>query len=63
MQTTVASDGVEKSEQKTTMPLQTQLNVMALKAGAASRIPNGAEVILELLRSNGTDCIFASPIA
>jgi acetolactate synthase-1/2/3 large subunit len=25
--------------------------------------PNGAEVILELLRTNGIDCIFASPIA
>lgn len=24
---------------------------------------NGAEVILELLRTHGTDCIFASPIA
>ena len=24
---------------------------------------NGAEVILELLRTNGVDCIFASPIA
>jgi acetolactate synthase-1/2/3 large subunit len=28
-----------------------------------SRTQNGAEVILELLRCNGTDCIFASPIA
>lgn len=28
-----------------------------------SRTQNGAEVILELLQSNGIDCIFASPIA
>src|SRR6516225_9496282 len=28
-----------------------------------SRTQNGAEVILELLRTNGTDCVFASPIA
>src|SRR5215468_9095252 len=26
-------------------------------------MPSGAEVILELLRTHGTDCIFASPIA
>ena len=30
---------------------------------ALATIQNGAEVILELLRTNGTDCIFASPIA
>ena len=28
-----------------------------------SHVSNGAEVILELLRTNGTDCVFASPIA
>jgi len=28
-----------------------------------SHIQNGAEVILELLRTNGIDCVFASPIA
>jgi acetolactate synthase I/II/III large subunit len=28
-----------------------------------SHTQNGAEVILELLRTNGTDCVFASPIA
>jgi len=28
-----------------------------------SQPPKGAEVILNLLQTNGTDCIFASPIA
>src|SRR5215467_9705910 len=28
-----------------------------------SHTKNGAEVILELLRTNGIDCVFASPIA
>jgi hypothetical protein len=34
-----------------------------IKEDVVSRPQNGAEVILELLRTNGTDCIFASPIA
>jgi len=28
-----------------------------------AKMPSGAEVILELLRTHGTDCLFASPIA
>jgi acetolactate synthase-1/2/3 large subunit len=34
-----------------------------MKEDVVSHTPNGAEVILDLLRTNGTDCIFASPIA
>jgi acetolactate synthase-1/2/3 large subunit len=34
-----------------------------MKENVASRTQNGAEVILELLQTNGTECIFASPIA
>src|SRR5262245_59092678 len=32
-------------------------------AEPVSHTQNGAEVILELLRTNGVDCVFASPIA
>ena len=32
-------------------------------AEPVSHTRNGAEVILDLLRTNGTDCVFASPIA
>ena len=34
-----------------------------MKEDVVSRTQNGAEVILELLRTNGIDCAFASPIA
>ena len=34
-----------------------------MKEDLVSHTQNGAEAILELLRSNGTDCVFASPIA
>ena len=33
------------------------------KEDVVSHTQNGAEVIFELLRTNGTDCVFASPIA
>ena len=34
-----------------------------IKEDVVSRTRNGAEVILDLLRTNGIDCVFASPIA
>jgi hypothetical protein len=34
-----------------------------MTAEPVSRTQNGAEAILDLLRTNGTDCVFASPIA
>ena len=37
--------------------------VATMKEDVVSRTGNGAEVILEFLRTNGTDCVFASPIA
>jgi acetolactate synthase I/II/III large subunit len=45
------------------MPLHVEPNAAELKDNEVSHTRNGAEVILELLRTNGTDCIFASPIA
>src|SRR6516225_3605294 len=37
--------------------------LVTLTAEPVSRTQNGAEAILDLLRTNGTDCVFASPIA
>src|SRR5215468_12751301 len=40
-----------------------QSNATESTHDARSPIRNGAEAILEILRTNGVDCIFASPIA
>jgi acetolactate synthase-1/2/3 large subunit len=45
------------------MPLPTQLNPIESRDAVVEHTQNGAEVLLELLRTNGADCIFASPIA
>jgi acetolactate synthase I/II/III large subunit len=45
------------------MPTETQENAIELKENLTSHMQNGAEIILDLLRTNGTECIFASPIA
>jgi acetolactate synthase I/II/III large subunit len=45
------------------MSTQTLVNGTELQQAVGPRTPNGAEAILELLRTNGTECIFASPIA
>src|SRR5262245_31987989 len=37
--------------------------LQALEEDVMSNAQRGAEIILELLRTNGIDCIFASPIA
>src|SRR5262249_49536853 len=48
---------------KQAMLLQTQPNATESKEDAAPLAENGAEAILDILRTNGIDCIFASPIA
>jgi acetolactate synthase I/II/III large subunit len=45
------------------MTMQSQLDAIEVTTDRGPHLRNGAEVILELLRTNGTECIFASPIA
>ena len=45
------------------MSIETEDNAIELKEDSPARTRNGAEVILDLLKTNGTDCMFASPIA